>query len=186
MKLNFSNCFTIECISIKYLTEVMHQWNLQCTVIWDRCLPSHWKFILRLHHRCLDQSKWAPHPRFRKMFQIIFVVFVHCDIPYPVLHWNSQQVVGGLINSRLILLYPYVKNLIIQLVLFHWINITIWKRNELPSLILNFKIYLPSHGNMILSVISKILLICHGIKIWTNTPIILNPPLSWSAASVLP
>ena len=132
IKLTFDNCFPINFLPLKCLTEVMLHWHLQLTFIWNCWWHIPRQFILSLHHRYLDRSEWATHFRLQKICQILFVVFSHCVISYPVLYCHFQQVFERLLNSRLLLLYTPTKKLSIQLVLLHCINIFIIKRNKIP------------------------------------------------------
>ena len=94
-----------------------------------------------------------------------------------ILHCQFKQVFEILLNSRTILLYISLKKLRIKLNIFHWINIFVRKRNKHPTFIYSFSSYLPSHRNLIISVIVKLFLICHSTKEVNRSPIIINLPL---------
>ena len=161
----------------------MLHWLLYFTIIWECWFYSHWKLILRLHHRCINWSERAPSFRFRKMHQFLLVGFVHCGIPYPALHCHVKPIFERLINSRLLLFYPSLKNISIQMILIHCIDIVVQKRNKLTRLVLNFSMSLLSHGQRILSIIVNILISCNGIKKVPNPPSESTSHLSWYVAS---
>ena len=101
--------FAINFPPIKFLTEVMIHWNLHFTVIWEWWCPNHCKFILRLHHRCIDWSERASWRLFQKIHPIFFVGLGHCDICYPVFRFHLQPVFEIFLSSIIILLSPSIQ-----------------------------------------------------------------------------
>ena len=66
IKLTFSECFPIKSLPLKCLTEVIIHSQMYFTIVWECWFPSRCKFILRLYHMGIDQSKPAPRHRFQK------------------------------------------------------------------------------------------------------------------------